>query len=281
MDSLPAREVGSEYEGPVGRLLTIGKSGHYDPDSWPDYTTQFGITQDQIGALIRMACDPALNNDDTESCAVWAPVHAWRTLGQLRAEPAIGPLIGILGEDDDGAALEELPCVLGMIGPAAIVPLVEFLTDLAKPVWCTVGAVEAIKEIALRHAVCRDECIVILQHTLEPEWNYDAIVVGFAIWYLTELAAVETIDAIRAAFARDAVDISVGGDLEDIEIALGLRTERATPGPPLRPWLADRWAKEEAWDPPRGIAPPPRRAAVGRNEPCPCGSGKKYKKCCL
>jgi hypothetical protein len=22
-------------------------------------------------------------------------------------------------------------------------------------------------------------------------------------------------------------------------------------------------------------------AAIGRNEPCPCGSGKKYKQCCL
>lgn len=22
-------------------------------------------------------------------------------------------------------------------------------------------------------------------------------------------------------------------------------------------------------------------AKIGRNEPCPCGSGKKYKKCCL
>jgi len=22
-------------------------------------------------------------------------------------------------------------------------------------------------------------------------------------------------------------------------------------------------------------------AAIGRNEPCPCGSGKKYKKCCV
>ncbi|MGL6311367.1 SEC-C metal-binding domain-containing protein [Aeromonas sp. 96A] len=22
-------------------------------------------------------------------------------------------------------------------------------------------------------------------------------------------------------------------------------------------------------------------AKVGRNEPCPCGSGKKYKQCCL
>ena len=28
-----------------------------------------------------------------------------------------------------------------------------------------------------------------------------------------------------------------------------------------------------------GAAPAPR-AAVGRNDPCPCGSGKKYKKCC-
>jgi uncharacterized protein len=30
------------------------------------------------------------------------------------------------------------------------------------------------------------------------------------------------------------------------------------------------------------FAPEPRRNAanVGRNAPCPCGSGKKYKKCC-
>jgi preprotein translocase subunit SecA len=27
--------------------------------------------------------------------------------------------------------------------------------------------------------------------------------------------------------------------------------------------------------------PPVRSNKVGRNEPCPCGSGKKYKKCCL
>ena len=25
---------------------------------------------------------------------------------------------------------------------------------------------------------------------------------------------------------------------------------------------------------------PPELAKVGRNDPCPCGSGKKYKKCC-
>jgi hypothetical protein len=26
---------------------------------------------------------------------------------------------------------------------------------------------------------------------------------------------------------------------------------------------------------------PPARPAVGRNQPCPCGSGRKYKRCCL
>ena len=32
---------------------------------------------------------------------------------------------------------------------------------------------------------------------------------------------------------------------------------------------------------PERKAPLPARPAVGRNHPCPCGSGKKYKKCCL
>jgi SWIM/SEC-C metal-binding protein len=26
--------------------------------------------------------------------------------------------------------------------------------------------------------------------------------------------------------------------------------------------------------------PVPKAPRIGRNEPCPCGSGKKYKKCC-
>jgi SEC-C motif len=49
----------------------------------------------------------------------------------------------------------------------------------------------------------------------------------------------------------------------------------------------ERWAKEDAKDlarePLNDASPPYVRAApkVGRNDPCPCGSGKKYKKCCL
>jgi hypothetical protein len=43
-------------------------------------------------------------------------------------------------------------------------------------------------------------------------------------------------------------------------------------------------ALEEDWDDERQLIEPeqPYRAPakVGRNEPCPCGSGKKFKKCC-
>lgn len=36
----------------------------------------------------------------------------------------------------------------------------------------------------------------------------------------------------------------------------------------------------EAFDPAKSLAIHPPVAKVGRNDPCPCGSGKKYKKCC-
>ena len=35
------------------------------------------------------------------------------------------------------------------------------------------------------------------------------------------------------------------------------------------------WYYVEGYD-----LPAPQTAKIGRNEPCPCGSGKKYKKCC-
>ncbi|MBW1708922.1 MAG: anaerobic sulfatase maturase [Deltaproteobacteria bacterium] len=38
--------------------------------------------------------------------------------------------------------------------------------------------------------------------------------------------------------------------------------------------------RQASMGPPRPI-PPPEFKNIGRNDPCPCGSGKKYKKCCM
>ena len=46
-----------------------------------------------------------------------------------------------------------------------------------------------------------------------------------------------------------------------------------------RPFLAELTALRQPS--PRAAVHAPVHPAVGRNDPCPCGSGKKYKKCCM
>ena len=89
----------------------------------------------------------------------------------------------------------------------------------------------------------------------------------------------------RPGDATDHVDLSVPGDVEEVEILLGLRSRRATRQPRAGMFTGERTAgdAEDPW-PFRGLVPwPPvgRVAKVGRSDPSPCGSGKKFKKCRL
>jgi hypothetical protein len=142
-------------------------------------------------------------------------------------------------------------------------------------------AIEGLKEIAERHPDSRTECVGILARTLEQHADADGSINGFAVSALIDLAAVEVIDTMREAFRRNSVDISIAGDEEDVEIALGFRECRSTPAPVYQivptSWLASSDADRIQLD--NRVLPQHRK--VGRNDPCTCGSGKKYKKCCL
>ncbi len=271
-------DLSESIASPTHRLLAQGSPNGHMSEFWPDYVAEFGVGVDDVTALIEMACDTALNMADPNSREAWAPMHAWRALGQLRAEAAIAPLLDLLARVDDDLAHEELPCVLGMIGAAAVAPLAEFLSDRGHETFTAVAAAFAVAEVGKRHPDCRDTCVATLRHLLDPPGG-DPTVNGFAICYLLDLGAVDTIDTIREAFQRDDVDITVVGDVEDVEIEFGLREHRATPARPLFPWLRRDLADLEFVP---ALANEPRRSnKTGRNQPCPCGSGRKYKKCCL
>jgi hypothetical protein len=200
----------------------------------------------------------------------------------MRAEEAVLPLLALLrAAEDDDAAGEELPAVFGMIGQAAISPLAEFLSVRSNPEWAASTALLGIKDIAARHPECRAECVGILAQMLERQATTDPTIAGLAVSALIDLGAVEAIDAIRDAFRRDAVDISIAGDVEDVEIALGLRAGRATPAPKYMVLPAGGIPSLDAASIQQNTRAAPRSARIGRNDPCPCGSGKKYKKCCL
>jgi hypothetical protein len=57
--------------------------------------------------------------------------------------------------------------------------------------------------------------------------------------------------------------------------------ERERPAPPAATIeRAARWVQELPAPPAATVRQPAPKPKVGRNEPCPCGSGKKFKKCC-
>jgi hypothetical protein len=96
METVSHNRLHTDYAGPVQRLLTIGETQSYDPADWPDYAAEFGLECEHIAELSRLACDTALNGGDPDSRAVWAPLHAWRALGQLQAEESVAPLLDFL-----------------------------------------------------------------------------------------------------------------------------------------------------------------------------------------
>jgi hypothetical protein len=282
MDGVQGSYLRVAHTDPVRQLLIIGETSIGDPADWPDYTADPGIGHEHVSALIRLACDLALHHGDSNASTVWAPLHAWRALAQLRAEAAVAPLLALLKliEGDEAADLE-LPVVFGMIGPAAIPHIAAFMANGENPESSVATAISGLSQIVARHAGCRGECVAILVRTLEPHADINPTINGFAVSALLDLRAVEAIDTIRDAFRRDAVDLSIAGDIEDVEIELGLRDRRATPAPRYPLLLAD-WPPWSGVDPVQRDRPvPARREKLGRNAPCPCGSGKKYKKCCL
>ena len=92
----------------------------------------------------------------------------------------------------------------------------------------------------------------------------------------------EMIDHLKEVGGRAALQ---GADRRARSGAAGPR--RVAPGAPVRlAGAAGRRRDVAPATPADRVAPraEPRTAdgqKVGRNDPCPCGSGKKYKKCCL
>jgi uncharacterized protein len=214
----------------IQTLLTLGEPPN--ARKWPDYLTKYGFTAEDVPALLAIFTDEDIEKLCSDRPEVWAPLYAWRILGQLGSETAIEPIVqsfDTLHEDD--WALGELCGVIGMIGPAAIPTLVEFWQQPGKEEFSYVMAMDALCEIAKQHPPSRDQVIEIyIDYMNEPNksaYNLN----GLLMACLMDLKATSAIDGIRGLFALNCVDISCAGDLEEVEMSLGLRAKRSTPKP--------------------------------------------------
>jgi hypothetical protein len=241
---------GAAYPPPVDRLLGLGSL--FTRRGQRDYL-QMGIAPEHVPDLLRMAGDPELNHADQDDPRVYAPLHAWRALGQLAASESAAPLVEVLVQlPDDDFANEELPEVLGMIGAAAVEPVAAVLADPAIEERTRVSAASALEEIGKRHPELRDRCVEVLMRQLEAWPAQSEWLNGVLIDYLVELRAVEAAPLMEAAFAAERADTMIRGDWEDVQVDLGLLSERITP--PSRPdWFA-RLRMPRTPSPPREIS---------------------------
>ena len=287
-DTMINDTLSQAYADPVARLLTVGDVAAYDKVDWPDYAARFDLGPEHIPGLIRMACDQSLHRANVEGTEAWAPIHAWRALAQFQAVEAVQPLLEFSKiEEYNDAIVEEFSTVYGMIGPAAITPIETFLADRTLPWLASSLATRGLAEIGRCYTDHRDECVQVLIRTLEHASDRDPAANGFTISSLLDLKAAEAIDVIREAIRLDAVDWPISGDLETVEIELGLRERRNTPRRYFNPFgMGKSWPKgdlviTDLTGEDDEFVEPRASPKIGRNQPCPCGSGKKYKKCCL
>jgi len=210
-------------------LLELGAADQRG--EWPDYL-QYGFTEADVPALLELVADESFDQADSDSREVWAPLHAWRTLGQLGNSRAAIPLIDQfdrLCEDD--WALPELSKVVGMLGTPAIDPLAIYLNNASHKEFARIMALDALAEIVKHLPACRERVIRCYRDYMHNPEESTPVLNGLLIGRLLDLNATEVIDDIRQLFARDCVDITCAGDLEEVEIGLGFRSERATPKP--------------------------------------------------
>lgn len=211
-------------------LFELGNDSRNN-DQWLDYL-QYGFDEDDVPELLRLVGDEALHQADIDGNEAWVPMHAWRALGQIGSPAAIEPLLGMFDEIvEDDWALSEFPIVMSMIGEQSIEALTCYLRESNHDEFSCVMAADALKTIAQSYPACRERVILVLSTYLDAPDPTMPTLSGLIVLFLIELDATSSINTLRRLYESKQVDISCAGDLEDVEIALGMRERRTTPAP--------------------------------------------------
>lgn len=236
------------------------------------------------------------------------PLHALFLLKELRAQSSLPKILSFLEYDSDFLAfwlgdhqtdsLWECIYVLS----TDLNSLKEFMLKPGVDTYSKAAVSEAVKHQLLYHPEKKEAVLGIYTDVLnhfanahEDDNLIDSDFIGLLIGDILDCKLSELKPMIKRLFEKDYVALEINGDYDDVVKHFEIE----------KPWsgkhelknifdhytyVVKNWASytedEDAYD--RDDAPyipsyqqPAISEKVGRNEPCPCGSGKKYKKCCL
>lgn len=271
---------------PTAELITTLKVCGYDvPDGLPEEIVR--RAGDAIEALCALVRDDALWKAQ-EPQDYMAPIHAIHVLGAI-GDAAVAPvLVDIVKTRDVGDFLtESAPAILAALPPASVTPLQEAAADASLDAFQRNALARGLYGIAARHPERRGDIAAFFTRLLRDE---DEELVSLLVDDAARIDDPEVQAAIDAAFDEDRVftDFICRSDIERIrgEPRWSIPTDLEDPMTYFRSGALA--SMKQSWEAARRRATQavrasqaPKGSKVGRNDPCPCGSGKKYKKCCL
>jgi SEC-C motif len=223
-----------------------------------------------VPPLVALLADDAAAAEDAPGQG-WPPVHAVDLLADLKAEAAILPLLAVLrGGDMDDRLSSRVAIRLPTLGSAVLEPALTELASLRDPeravTLCAILANLGVRDERVWQALAR--CFA-----AEPSLS-----AGLLAAY-GDHRALPLLE--RAIFAFDIRGPSPLARL-DLELLVQAYVELAGELPPELTRHADSLLELLPQSRDRAPSPrPPANTRIGRNDPCPCGSGKKHKRCCL
>jgi len=233
-------------------------------------------------------------------------------LADPRAIPQLVNTLILAYEVEDDWIMDDLPTVFGCIGPPAINPLKEFIHAYNgdnKFWWSRSAAAEGLVAIAMNHPHEQERILTFL-HGLFSEED-DSEFLSFLVGSLLDLGDTSSLPILEEAFDREIIDEFI---VNRDDLVCENKVPRNfynkdllhfyDPGEVAK--RKARWEREKderernhakkRVERKKSIAIELKRpeisnilkkrkvlpftGKIGRNEPCPCGSGKKYKKCC-
>jgi hypothetical protein len=257
-----------------------------------------------VESIARVAENPALGNDPDyvlhlyamHLLATWRETTAYAPLVHLGHHPeaVVDQLLG-------DAVTESYGRCLASVCDGDLAPLRGLVEDAGAAHWARHAALDALTARVLEGDASRDDLIAYLMRLGDTEAARLRVpgtesamfeLLDSVVSVATDIGASEMLERIRVWFADELVDPQIA-DLAWVEAHI------SRPYEICREEILGRGngyvtsvKREIGWwagfseDKPvkRSLEPvmqPVRHGPkIGRNEPCPCGSGKKFKKCC-
>lgn len=236
--------------------------------------------------------------------------HAINLLTELKAENALPYVLNVLRQSEDlvefyiGDFITDYVWMyIYNLGANQLNVLENFMKESNVHTYCKTEVSVALTQIVLHQPERREEVIDWYRRIFDFYQNasiedevIDSDLIGLMIAYIDDFKGLELLPEIRELFKLGYVAYGICGELEDVEHALKTESDVNQKNKILSIYemyedIASSslvYQNEMNYEIPVAnegqivpILPVPNGPKIGRNDPCPCGSGKKYKKCCM